>query len=508
MRFAPSRRDLMAHAAGLSALASLGSLGACASTPGAPLAPPRATDVLGDLDATGVAACVRAGDFSATEAAEAAIARIERVNPRLHFIAASFYDEARARAAGRLSGPFAGAPTLIKDLTNYIGQPTRYGSRAFANNVSGAQAPYVDALMAAGLTPLGKSTTPEFGLTATTEPLLGGPTRNPWNPDHSTGGSSGGAAAAVASGAIPIAHASDGGGSIRIPASCCGLVGLKPSRGRTIITGPADPGISLSVNGCLSRSVRDTALWLAVTEQTGPGAILAPVGFVSGPSERRLRIGVAINDTFGRAPHADVAAVINATVVHCRGLGHDVREKALRFEAETFVADFQLLWAAGAADIVRQVQASAQGAPLDQLLEPLTLQLAEHYASAPQGALEQAIGRLRGIEAQYAALFSDIDLLLTPTLAAPPPAIGYLSPNQPFERSFGRLLDYAQYTPIQNVSGAPAISLPLGLSSERLPIGAQFSAPLGEERRLLELAYELELAAPWAARRPLVWAGA
>src|SRR5690242_10591438 len=227
------------------------------------------TDVLGDLDATGIAERIRAKDFTAEEAAEAAIARIERVNGELNFMATKGYDSGRAAAAKPSPGPFAGAPTLIKDLLPLTGLPTKYGCRALANFQLPDQSPYADALLASGLVPLGKSATPEFGLTATTEPLLGGPTRNPWDPAKSAGGSSGGAASAVASRALPIAHASDGGGSIRIPASCNGLFGLKVSRHRTIDARPLEVGVVLSVNGCVSRSVRDTAAFLVVSEQTG-----------------------------------------------------------------------------------------------------------------------------------------------------------------------------------------------------------------------------------------------
>ncbi|HYD72884.1 MAG TPA: amidase family protein, partial [Candidatus Binatia bacterium] len=278
-----SRRTLMANAAALSSLAA-----ACQTPADAPCC--AASDALGDLDATGVAAHIRAGRISAQEALDAAIARAERVNPQLNFIATPAYNYARARLSQRLEGPFAGVPTLIKDLMPMTGVPTKYGSRAFANNVPTEQPPYMDALIAAGLVPFGKSATPEFGLTATTEPLLGGATRNPWDTSRSSGGSSGGAAAAVAARVVPIAHASDGGGSIRIPASCNGLVGLKPSRGRSVLGGRPDSGVDISVNGCVSRSVRDTAAWLAVTEQTGAGATFPPIGVVTGPSTQRLRI--------------------------------------------------------------------------------------------------------------------------------------------------------------------------------------------------------------------------
>ncbi|MGH6950874.1 MAG: amidase family protein, partial [Vitreimonas sp.] len=283
-----SRRALMANAVALS-----GMLAACKSTP-APDTAGAPDDALGDLDATGVAVRIRNSHITPREALEAAIARCERLNPELNFLAAPLYEYGRTRTATRLAGPFAGVPTLIKDLMSIAGQPTRYGSRAFANYVADRQTPYYEALLAAGLVPFGKSTTPEFGLTATTEPLLGGATKNPWDTTRSCGGSSGGAAVAVAARVAPIAHGSDGGGSIRIPASCNGLFGLKPSRGRSVAAGSPDPGIEISVNGCVSRSVRDTATWLAVTEQTGAGAALAPVGMVTGPSTRRQRIAVHI----------------------------------------------------------------------------------------------------------------------------------------------------------------------------------------------------------------------
>lgn len=491
-----SRRALMVNAAALSGLATA----ACqqrAST----------GDVLGHLDATGVAAAIRAGDFTATEALDAAIARAEAVNPQLNFIASPTYDYARARVAAPLSGPFAGVPTLIKDLTDVAGLPTHFGSRAFAQFVPQQQTPYVDRLLAAGLVPFGKSTAPEFGLTATTEPILGGPTKNPWDIARSSGGSSGGAAVAVAARVAPVAHATDGGGSIRIPASCNGLLGLKPSRGRTV-TASTNPGpLPVSAAGCVSISVRDTAAWLAATEQTGEGAELAPVGLVAGPSTQRLRIKLAIPDLRGREPDPQVRAAIEAAAELCRGLGHEVREAGLTLNGENFTADFILLWAAGAAQIVAEVQAQAGATPLDQLLEPLTLDLAEHSRRAGRPALEAAIGRLMRVEALFAAAFTDADVLLTPVLSKPPPPLGELDPALGMEVGFARAIDYVGYTPLQNVAGAPAMSVPLAWSREGLPIGAHFSAPKGQERRLLELAYELEQAQPWVARVPSVHAG-
>lgn len=494
MRRGISRRVLMANAAALSGLMSVG---ACAQQAA------NTSDALGDLDATGVAARIRAGEITAAEALDAAIARAERVNPELNFIASPTYDYGRQRAAQTLSGPFAGVPTLIKDLMPVTGLPTHYGCRAFANNVSDAQPPYVDALLAAGLVPFGKSTTPEFGLTATTEPLLGGATKNPWDVTRSSGGSSGGAAVAVAARVVPIAHASDGGGSIRIPASCNGIFGLKVSRARTVVADSREDPLPISVNGCVSRSVRDTAAWLAATEQTGAGAAIPPVGMVDGVNAQRLRIALAIPDFRGHEPDPEIRAATEAAAELCRSLGHTISEGRPQIDGERFSQDFILLWAAGAAQVVQSVQANAGQTPLDQLLEPLTLGLAEHYQSQGPNALRAAIGRLRQAEATYNAFFANADVLLTPVLGKVPVPLGEIAPTLGMA-GFARVLDYVGYTPLQNVAGAPAMSVPLGWSQTGLPIGAHFSAATGQERRLLELAYELEQAQPWADRKPSV----
>jgi amidase len=494
-----SRRGLMANAVALGALTTTG---ACDR-----LGPGGASDALGDHDATGVAAAIRDGEITAAEALEAAIARSERVNGALNFIASPLYEYGRARAAETLSGPFAGVPTLIKDLMPMTGQLTKYGCRAFAENVSDQQPPYMDALLAAGLVPFGKSTTPEFGLTATTETLLSGATRNPWDTSRSNGGSSGGAAAAVASRVVPIAHASDGGGSIRIPASCNGLFGLKPSRGRTVIGGRPDSGIEISVNGCLSRSVRDTAAWLAATEATGDGAAYPAVGVVSGPNRLRLRIALDIPNALGREPDPEVRAAVEAAAELCRSLGHTVSEGRPGVDGAQFSADFVLLWAAGAAEVVDLVRRQAgPDAALDQLLEPLTIELAEHSRTQGMSALEAAVGRLRAVDGAYAAFFETTDVLLTPVLGKPPVALGTIDAAKGMA-VFDTMPDYVGYTPLQNIAGAPAMSVPLGWSSGGLPIGIHFSAAKGQEKRLLELAYELEQAQPWADRKPGVNAG-
>ncbi len=498
-----SRRALMSHAAALTAVVSTS--GCALVQPPAPAPSPAPSDALGDRDGVGVAAAIRSREITPSEALEAAIARTERLDPQLNFVATKAYEYGRERASQRLGGPFAGVPTLIKDLTPLAGIPTMYGSRAFANYVPDEHPPYVDALLASGLVPFGKSTTPEFGLTATTEPILGGPTLNPWDTSRSSGGSSGGAAVAVASRAVPLAQASDGGGSIRIPASCNGLFGLKVSRNRHVPAERENP-FPISVSGCVSRSVRDSAAWLSITERVGSSAAYEPVGLVRGPSTQRLRIAVSIPDARGQEPDPEVRAAIESAAELCRSLGHEVREGRPQVDGPQFTDDFILLWAAGAAEVVDAVRQQAPDAPIEQLLEPLTLDLARHYQLQGEEALGAAIGRLRQVDTRFNAFFGDVDVLLTPVLSNPPLPIGEIAPTLGMA-GFDRVLDYVGYTPLQNAAGAPAMSVPLAWSQGGLPIGAHFSAAKGQECRLLELAYELEQARPWAGRRPGVNAG-
>jgi len=381
---------------------------------------------------------------------------------------------------------------------------TMNGSRAFRDNVATRNDAYVTAMLNAGLVPIGKSTTPEFGYTCTTEPLVTGQTKNPWDPTRIAGGSSGGAASAVASGVVPIAHASDGGGSVRIPASICGLVGLKVSRGR-------DPGestvapVSIGVNGCVSHSVRDTAAWFAAMQlQNGP---LASTGLVAGPSERRLRIGYAPLSYTGAAPDADVRAALDNVARLCDSLGHRVTETRLPIDGQRFQDAFILYWASGAMMTRDQLARQHRGTPIDQLLEPLTLQLAEQAQRAGAQGVQNAIRTLQATVAEYAALFQNYDVILTPTLAKAPLPLGEIAPTLPWEQGFRRVIEYVAYTPLSNASGGAAISLPLSANEAGLPIGSHFMAPVGGEPTLLHLACELEMARPWAARRPQVWAG-
>lgn len=493
-----SRRQLLWQSGAVAAAASLG---ACGGKPAPRLAntlPGEApNDVLGTLDATGLSARIRSGEIGAREVLEAGIARAQRLEPRINALVTETFALARAQSLAGSRAPFAGIPIVIKDLTPQRGVRCTYGSRAFTAAVAEQDDPYVEAISAAGFISIGRSATPEFGLNATTESLENGPTRNPWNLAYSAGGSSGGSAAAVAAGIVPIAHANDGAGSIRIPASCCGVFGLKPSRGRT--TPGSTDEIDTSVEGCISRTVRDSAAWLAATQVRG-GA-LRPLELVTGPSQRRLRIAVAIPDMLGRAPHSEVAQAIEDTALLLERLGHRIVTAQPLRNGEAIAQAFSLLWAAGAAEEVRNTQLARPDARLEDVLEPFTLNLAEQARSAPKGAVEAAIQVLIDCKRGYGGMFANCEIVLTPVLAQAPPPIGTLAPTQPFAKLQAALLEYVGYTPLQNIAGAPAMSVPMAWSRSGLPIGAHFAAQSGDEAMLLALAFELEQARPWAGRR-------
>jgi amidase len=456
-------------------------------------------------DAADLAADLAAGRTTAADLVEQALARAAAVNPRLNAIASLAPPRARALAGTPGKGPLAGLPTFVKGLAEEEGQPWTEGSRAYAGRIGRTDNAAVTALRRAGLIPLGRSAVPEFGLLPTTEPLLGGPTRNPWNPEHSVGGSSGGAAALVASGVVAIAHASDGGGSIRIPASMCGLVGLKPSRARMQGEERASGVLAFGVNGCLSRTVRDTALFLAALEShSGP---LAPVGLVMGPTGHRLRVGVRAAGALGQAPDADVGAVFAETTALLGRLGHHPVETPVPFAGAEVAGAFELLWGAAAGRDIEAAGRYLGRAPTAADVEPATLGFASLAAGAKPADFEAAAARLAAMASAYLAQFDAFDVLVTPVLAEAPPKLGTLAPGLPFDDLRQRLLAVVGYTPIENAVGNPAIALPLGLSRAGLPIGMQFTARPGGERLLLALAYQIEAARPWAHLRPAVWAG-
>ena len=454
-------------------------------------------------DAARQALALKQGRVTSAALVETALARLERVNDRLNACRFLYADAARAQAASKRAGPVAGLPTFTKDLAEEKGRAFTEGARAFATRTGATDDGAAAAIVASGLISLGRSTTPEFGLLPTTEPLLGGPTRNPWNPAHSSGGSSGGAGALVAAGVVPFAHASDGGGSIRIPASCNGLVGLKPSRGR-MAGEEGDKGVTaVGVNGCVSRSVRDTAAWLAALEsRKGP---YPPVGLVTGPSRRPLRVGLRGAGHAGE-PHSDVRAVFESTTDLLKRLGYRPVAAPMPYDAPAAIDAFLNIWGVGAARSVQGVGAWLKRAPGSDDLEPSTFAFAERGAKLGEAQLGKAVATLEGAVSAYLAQFDSFDVLMTPVLGAPPPEIGWLAPTLDFDTLLERVLAYVAYTPIENAAGAPAIALPLGMSAKGLPIGIQFTAPPGGERRLLELAYAIERARPWHGLRPDVWA--
>lgn len=462
------------------------------------------------LDATAQAALVRRREVAPIELVDAAIARVEALDGPLNAIIAPLFEQARAQARRKRHtiGPFEGVPFLVKDLSSLGGAPLTFGSKLFARHKVRRSEPSVEASLDAGLIAIGKSNTPEFGLIGVTEPLLYGPTRNPWALDRSPGGSSGGAAAAVAAGLTPIADAGDGGGSIRIPASCCGLVGLKPSRDRAILPKAETPG-DLSVHLAVSRSVRDTAQMLAIKERGVLAAGLEPIGLVEGPSRRRLRIAVSSVSNNGRPPEPEVARALEEVAALCEDLGHTVEWDEPHFDREAAIERFLVYWSAIPAKIERMLFMlriiAWNWEPIEEALEPWTRSLAEWHRRRlviEDDPMEKSLAFFDDVARRYAAFFQKYDLILTPVLRGPPAMIGEYDTKMPFDALLEKLVDYIAYTPIFNAIGAPAISLPLSETSDGLPIGAHFGAAVGAERRLLELAYELEAARPWADRWP------
>lgn len=460
---------------------------------------------LAKMDALAQAALVAKGELTALDLVNAAISRIEQVNPQVNAVVLELFDRAREEAAGDLpKGPFTGVPNLVKDLDNLKGTRNSSGSRMFAKNISAETDPLIAANEQAGFIMVGKSNTPEFGLLGTTESLFLKPCRNPWNPDHSSGGSSGGAAAAVASGMVPLAHATDGGGSIRIPASCCGLFGLKPSRGR-IYTGERNLPGDIGVQHCVSRSVRDSATLLFLTEMQAEGATLAPVGRVEAPLKKRLKIAFNTENYFGTEPDGDVKAALEDVAKLCASLGHEIVPVENPVRGESFMEAFLTIWASGPSMLVKL--ARENGLDPAAVLEPWTIGLAAKFDGKPASALEDSLALFVDATAKTNAFMEDYDVWLTPVLASAPPKIGEQGPEVAFDTLYERVVNYVSYTPLHNATGIPAMSVPLSWNEAGLPIGSQFAAPLGGEKVLFELAYELEQARPWADKYAPIFAG-
>jgi len=453
---------------------------------------------LARLDGVAQAELVRCGELSAAELLTACAERIAALDPLLNAVVT--LDIERARGAPIGTGPFAGVPTLVKDVTPYPGLRWGMGSRLFAQHQFAQSSPFSERLDQSGLVIVGKSTTSEFGLLGSTETLAAGVTHNPWELSYSAAGSSGGAAVAVAAGLVPLAHANDGGGSTRIPASVCGLFGFKPSRGRCV---PANAGSSdfsaLVSDLCISRSVRDSALFLAVTEARGGS--LPEIGYVQRPLERRLRLGVSTRTALGEEPDPEVRVAFDEAVELCVALGHEIVPALPHAtDGEALGEAFFLVAGAAMSGMVETVGQTRGRAVSRDELEPFTWSLIEAFRRRGPSALPSARAAFELAGRAYRTELANYDALLTPTLALKPWRLGFLSPLAPPDELRARTARAIGYTPIHNVVGSPGMSVPLHWSADGLPIGVHFAANTGDDQLLLELAYQLEAARPWADR--------
>lgn len=469
-------------------------------------------DVL-SLDALGQAALVASRQVSPGELLEAAIARAEAVNPALNFIAQPLYDRARAAAARSFTGPFAGVPFLVKDLHLHIaGERSGEGSRLWDGYRPAYSSTLFERFTAAGLNTFGKTTTPEMGLTVTTESRATGLTRNPWGLRHSAGGSSGGAACAVAAGVVPIAHASDGGGSIRCPASACGLFGVKPSRGR-VPMGPhhTESWLGMTVGGAVSRTVRNSAALLDAVHGREPGSrYTAPLpdgSFLdhAGRDPGRLRIALMLVPATAVAVDPEVSGAVLAAAKLLESLGHVVEEAAPEVSgAELGTAMTAVIGASTAADVAARLrQLGREDAGNDiELVTQMWVHIGKSTSALQLLAANDAYQRAAVSVAQFQTRY---DIILSPVFAQPPIELGKidLSPRDMAEWT-RNILGYSPFTALANQTGQPAMSLPLGMSAAGLPIGVMATARYGEEALLFSLAGQIERAAPWSGRRPPV----
>ncbi|HLI74381.1 MAG TPA: amidase family protein [Acidimicrobiales bacterium] len=474
------------------------------------------------LDASAQAELVRSGSASPAELVDDAIDRIEKLNPELNAVIRTRFDEARAEAAGPLpDGPFRGVPLVLKDLLAYAAhEAVHEGMRVLkdAHYVAPEDQEITRRFRAAGFVVVGRTNTPELGILPTAEPDAYGPTRNPWDPRRSTGGSSGGSAAAVASGMVPVGHANDGGGSIRIPASECGLVGLKPSRARVPL-GPefGDVMAGLVCELAVTRSVRDTAAVLDALAGPEPGDPYAappparPYREEVGADPGRLRIGVQTDAFAGNGPvHPDCIAAAQHAARLLESIGHHVEPtRVTALDAPEFVGHFLTVWAAGTAYDVDHYWPQRLGKAIGpDDVEPLTWALADMGRAVDAATFLAARQWLQACGREVARWYeSGFDLLLTPTLAEPPPLLGeFTSPPDNPLAGLMRAAALVPFTPVFNVTGQPGVSVPLHWNDQDLPIGVQLVATLGREDVLIRVASQMEAAEPWAHRVPKIHA--
>ncbi len=457
-------------------------------------------DILVENDAVALAELVWNRDVSPAEIIRATIARAEKVNPTINAIVFENYEQAIKDAAQSSNGFFSGIPIYFKDLTFVKGIPTHFGTEALVGAKPQTKTdPIAKQILSMGFINMGTSTMPEFGFTCSTEFPHTDPTVNPWNPNHSAGGSSGGAGALVAAGVLPIAHAADGGGSIRIPAACCGVVGLKPTRGRILLSSCFDQQlVEICIDGVITRSVRDTAYFYAEAEKYYQNKNLTPIGLVKTPLQQKLNIGyIEASSEVYQMDNATHQAY-QSTLHLLEDLGHQLKPVKYPVNLQ-MVADFKLLWAFNTW-AVKKLGRFNLPKPFDpKKLSNLTNALASDFM---RGSLKlpMAVRRLRQSYFTYQEFLKkeDIEILATPTVTAITPQIGYFGMNMDGHQLFDRIKAWTCFTPYSNVNGAPSISLPLQHDKENdLPIGMLFSANHGCEKLLLALSYQLEAANPW-----------
>ncbi|SDX20869.1 amidase [Marinobacter mobilis] len=451
-------------------------------------------DALGDYDATALANALKARKVGRQEVLQACQQRAERMAPHLNAVVSLATPVQPVSLTN--DGAFAGVPTYIKDNTDVGGYPTGHGSAALSPSPCRKHSPFTRQYLDQGMVCMGKSTLPEFGFNATTEPAHSDPTRNPWNLAYSSGASSGGSAALVAAGVVPIAHANDGGGSIRIPAACCGLVGLKPSRGR-LVDNPAARSLPINIvgEGVVTRSVRDTANFYTEAEKHFRNRKLPPIGKVIGPGTKRLRIGVVVDSINGQPSDAATRATVEHTASLLADLGHRLEPMPVPI-GDRFPEDFALYWGFLASLVRGTGRWVVDNSFNHQQLDGLTLGLHRMFLANLQ-RLPAALWRLRQSIGQYERAMASYDAVLMPVVSHTTPELGHLSPDQPFDTLFERLNRYVGFTPLANVTGAPAIALPMGMTTDHLPVAVQLMAATGQDRTLLELAFALEEAAPF-----------
>lgn len=471
---------------------------------------------LANLDATAQAELIRKREIKPTELLESAIERAEKINPQINAIVTPMDDIARAAAkSGLPDGPLSGVPYLLKDHTAaFAGVRMTFGSKFCRDLVAPHDSELVIRLKRAGLNVFGKTNTPEFGILPTTEPELFGATKNPWNLGRTTGGSSGGSAAAVAARIVPAAHANDGGGSIRIPASCCGIFGLKPTRARN----PLGPDIGDVMSGLVAEhavtiSVRDSAALLDATAGPDIGDPYyappkeRPYAQEVGANPGKLRIAFAVKADTGAPIHADCVAAVKDTAKLLESLGHHVEEASPTLEGPRFTQSFMCLWTTGMAAFIDALALMMKRQPKPEDFEPGTWALYQSGRAQTGSNYLLAVMYLQSAAREIARFFTQYDVWLTPTLAEPPVPLGSFDaqPGNPMA-GLARAAAFVPFTPILNVTGQPAMSVPLYWNAENLPIGSHFVGRFGDEATLFRLAAQLEQARPWADKLPPVCA--